>query len=145
MATPQGEEQSHESKEFNKEEIERLQYFLSTLDKPSLSSTCSLLHSRKPSNSHALNAFDISFKDLWIIDSGTIDHMTPSSWFFYSYSPCSNNKKSATADGSLIIVTGIGEIKITPSLIFKNTLHVPKLSANLLSPYPNYHVMSIAK
>ena len=99
LATPQEEKQSHESKEFNKEEIESLRYFLSTLEASSSSSTCSLQQSSKTPISHALNAFDTSFKDSCIIDSGITDHMNSSSQFFLSYSPCSSNRKIATADG----------------------------------------------
>ena len=37
------------------------------------------------------------------------------------------------ANGSLATVAGFGDIYITPTLILKNVLHVPKLSANLVS------------
>ena len=37
------------------------------------------------------------------------------------------------ANDSLATVTGFGNIYITATLILKNVLHVPKLSANLVS------------
>lgn len=41
--------------------------------------------------------------------------------------------KIAVASGSLAIVAGFGDIHITPTLILQNVLHVPKLSASLVS------------
>ena len=43
------------------------------------------------------------------------------------------HRKIATADGSLTIVAGIGDVKISPSLMLKNVLHVPRLTTNLIS------------
>ncbi|KAJ4712334.1 hypothetical protein OWV82_014593 [Melia azedarach] len=43
------------------------------------------------------------------------------------------SRKIATADGSLSTVAGVGDVKISPSFILKNVLHVPKLSTNLVS------------
>ena len=37
------------------------------------------------------------------------------------------------ANGSLVTIAGFGDIYITPTLIPKNVLHVPKLSASLVS------------
>ena len=51
----------------------------------------------------------------------------------FSYSPCPSDRKLATTNGSLIIVAGVGDVRISPSLILKNVLHVPKLSTNLVS------------
>ena len=66
------------------------------------------------------------------MDSGATDHMTHSSNLFSIYSPCPSNKKIATADGSLTTVAGIGDVKMNPSLTFKNVLHIPRLSTNLI-------------
>ena len=59
--------------------------------------------------------------------------MTSKSQLFHTYTPSPSNKKIAVANGSLATVAGFGDIYITPTLILKNVLHVPKLSANLVS------------
>nr|KYP54945.1 Retrovirus-related Pol polyprotein from transposon TNT 1-94 [Cajanus cajan] len=59
--------------------------------------------------------------------------MTPLPKHFSTYSPCPSNKKISTADGTLITVAGQGDVQITPTIILKNVLHVPKLSTNLIS------------
>lgn len=59
--------------------------------------------------------------------------MTHSSQNFSTYRPCPSTRKITTADGSLITVTGLGNIPINPCIALKNVLHVPKLSTNLIS------------
>ena len=59
--------------------------------------------------------------------------MTPKSQLFHTYTPSPSNKKIVVANGSLVTVTGFGDIYITPTLILKNVLHVPKLSVSLVS------------
>ena len=59
--------------------------------------------------------------------------MTPKFQLFHTYTPSPSNKKIAVTNGSLAIVSGFGDIYITPTLILKNVLHVPNLSANLVS------------
>ena len=58
--------------------------------------------------------------------------MTSKSQLFHTYIPSPSNKKIAVANGSLATVAGFGDIYITPTLILKNVLHVPKLLANLV-------------
>ncbi|KAH0686950.1 hypothetical protein KY284_017503 [Solanum tuberosum] len=69
----------------------------------------------------------------WVVDSGATDHMTSLSHLFISYSPCPSYKKITIADGSVITVVGQGDISLGKSLILKDVLHIPKLSANLIS------------
>lgn len=59
--------------------------------------------------------------------------MTCKSEHYSTYKPCLGNKKITAADGTSTTVAGIGHIQVTPSLLLKNVLHVPKLSTNLLS------------
>ena len=59
--------------------------------------------------------------------------MTPKSQLFHTYTPSPGNKKIAVAGGSLAAIAGFRDIYITPTLILKNDLHVPKLSASLVS------------
>ncbi|RVW88127.1 hypothetical protein CK203_042925 [Vitis vinifera] len=58
--------------------------------------------------------------------TGAIDHMTHSPNIFSTYFLCSSNRKIATANGSLTIVASITDVKISPSLMLKNVLHVPR-------------------
>ena len=59
--------------------------------------------------------------------------MTPKFQLFHTYTPSPSNKKIAVANDSLATVAGFGDIYITPTLILKNILHVPKLSTSLVS------------
>lgn len=59
--------------------------------------------------------------------------MTHFSHNFTTYAPCPSNRNIAIADGLLTTIEAIGNIKINPSFILKNILHVPKLSINLVS------------
>ena len=59
--------------------------------------------------------------------------MTHSSHQFICYNPCPSNGKIAIANGTLIIVTGLGDILINKSLTLRNVLLVPRLSTNLIS------------
>ena len=102
---------------FNSEEMEKLRSLLGSLDKPI--GTCSLALSGTPSLSFCINA---SHR---VYDS--------KSQLFHTYTPSPSNKKIAMANGSLATVASFGDIYITPTLILKNVLHVPKLSANLVS------------
>ena len=116
---------------FNNEEMEKLTSLLGSLDKPK--GACSLTLSGAPSFSFCINASNKVYDDFWVIDSNASDHMTPKSQPFHTYTPSPSNKKIAMANGSLATVAGFGGIYITPTLILKNVLHVPKLSANLIS------------
>ena len=82
---------------FNTEEIEKLRSLLGSLD------------------------------DSWVIDSGATNHMTSKSQLFRIYTSSPSNKKIAEANGSLATAVGFGDIYITPTLILKNVLHVPKI------------------
>ena len=73
-------------------------------------------------------------KVAWVVDSRATNHMTLlSSHGFVSYSLCLSNKKIAIVDGTLVTVVGQGNVVINHNFIFKNVLHVPKLSTNLVS------------
>ena len=116
---------------FNGEEIEKLRSLLGSLEKPS--GACSLALSGEFSFPFCLTASNKISNNFWIIDSGATDHMTPTSQLFHTYTPCPSSRKIAVANGSLTTVAGFGDIHITPTLILKDVLHVPKLSASLVS------------
>jgi len=100
----------------NQDKVEQMRSFLNKLDK-SLAS-CSLAHSGMFGKfpSFGLNASDKNYNPYWIQDFGATDHMTPLPKHFSSYIPCPSNKKISTADGSLMIVAGQGEVQISPSI-----------------------------
>ena len=116
---------------FNSEKMEKLRSLLGSLDKPTR--TCSLALSGTPSFSFCINVSHRVYDDSWIIDFGATDHITSKSQLFHTYTPSPSNKKIAVANGSLVTVAGFEDIYIAPTLILKNVLHVPKLSANLVS------------
>ena len=126
--------------EFNKDEIEKLRGLLGSLEKNG--GACSLAFSGKFSTSQGLHVSDKVIQELWVIDSGAIDHMTHSSLNFCTYSPCPSNWKTTVADGSLITVAGLGNIQLSPFITLKNVLHVPKLSTNLISIQKLTHDMN---
>nr|XP_027189473.1 uncharacterized protein LOC113786286 isoform X2 [Cicer arietinum] len=66
----------------------------------------------------------------WIIDSGATNQLTPTSQFLHSCNPCLSNRKIMVANGSVATIAGVGDIRVTSTIILKNVLHVPKLSAN---------------
>ncbi|CAJ2666495.1 unnamed protein product [Trifolium pratense] len=125
----------------NQDEIKRLKSFLSELETPTTVTT-SLAYSGmflfplslgKSQFSVGFNASNKPYNQYWILDSGATDHMTPLPTQFSTYSPCLSNKKISTADGTLLTVAGQGDIQISPSIILRNVLHIPKLSTSLIS------------
>ena len=69
--------------------------------------------------------------------------MTPKSQLFHTYTPSLSNKKIAAANDSLATIVGFRDIYITPTLILKNVLYVPKLSANLVSIQKLIHDLNL--
>ena len=95
------------------------------------SNTSSLTTTGKNSSFLAFNAS--CSKDIWIIDSGATDHMTPYMSYLSSYSPLPNKRHITVANGSQAPIVGSGNILLSPSLHLNHMLHVPKLANNLLS------------
>ena len=116
---------------FNNEEMEKLRSLLGSLDKST--GACSLALSSTPSFHFCINASNKVYDDSWVIDFCATYHMTPKSQLFHTYTPSPSNKKIAVVNDSLSTIVGFKDIYITPTLILKNVLHVPKLSASLVS------------
>ena len=109
----------------------RVRSLIGNLDKPA--GTCSLAYSGAFPTSIGLNVSSETFSNSWVMDSGATDHMTNLLNGFFTYLPCPSSRKIATTDGSLTTIVGVGDVKLGPSLILKNVLHVPRLFTNLVS------------
>ena len=72
-------------------------------------------------------------RNAWILDSGATNHMTPIADLFTSYTPCPNNKNVQIADGTLLVVSGIGTLNLDPIGKLEHVLHVPQLFVSLVS------------
>ncbi|KAA0045027.1 Beta-galactosidase [Cucumis melo var. makuwa] len=79
--------------------------------------------------SQSLGLINVDGTNLWILDLGATDHLTGFSEHFVTYTPCAGNEKIRIADGSLAPIVGKGQIVLYDGF----SLHVPKLSYNLLS------------
>jgi hypothetical protein len=71
--------------------------------------------------------------DAWIVDSGESHHMEATKEFYSSLDAC-KYIHILMGDNSPVEVSKKGRIELTNG-IFKNVLHIPKLSVNLLSVY----------
>lgn len=100
------------------------------MNKPTTS--CPLTQSSQYPISHVFGVSNDCFPSAWVLNSGVIDHMTYSSQCFFSYNPCSKDKKIKIVDGTLAIVASQGKFSLTSTLTLKFVLYVPKLSAILL-------------
>jgi hypothetical protein len=90
------------------------------------------LNSKKGNSSHALIAINSS-PDAWIVYSGASHHMDTLEEV-YSSLDAWKGPPILMGDNSSVEVTDKGRIELTNES-FKNVLHVPKLSVNLLSVY----------
>ncbi|KAM0954152.1 putative RNA-directed DNA polymerase [Dioscorea sansibarensis] len=81
--------------------------------------------------SHANGLPDLG--EVCIVDSSDFDHMTSCAHFFSTYSPSSGNHRVTLTDGSFSTVAGTGTIRLSPNLVLKDVLYVPKLACTLIS------------
>jgi hypothetical protein len=90
------------------------------------------LNPKKGNSIHALISINSSL-DVWIVDSRASHHMAASKEVYYSLDAC-KGPLILMGDNSYVEVTDKGRIELT-NVSFKNVLHVPKLSFNLLFMY----------
>lgn len=121
---------SSDSLPFTKEQMEKLYKMFQSQTLGNSNPSCSLAQS---GNFFTAAVACSKSNGSWILDSGATDHMTGTSEFFSSYTPCAGNQKVKIADGSFAVVAGKGTVSISPFLNLKDVLHVPHLSYNLLS------------
>ena len=91
---------------FNEEEIDKLEQFISQLEKPEGSSH----FAQTGKYSQALSASRNQYTSTWIIDLGASNRMTSSSKSFSTYCPYPGNQKIKIADGTLVGIGGGGLI-----------------------------------
>ena len=71
-------------------------------------------------------------KQPWFFDTACCNHMTPDESQFSDKAPLEHPITIYTADGTPMLVSHKGTIS-SPSLSLNDTIHIPKLSLNLLS------------
>ena len=69
----------------------------------------------------------------WIFNSRATHHMTPNKSKFIPLSMCDTPRRVLIAGTQILHVDGIGDVEINVVGILKNVLHVPNLSAQLMS------------
>jgi hypothetical protein len=89
-------------------------------------------NSKKGNCSHALISINSS-PDAWIVDSRALHHMVASKEVYYYLDAC-KVPPILMGDNYFVEVTDKGRIELTNES-FKNVLHVPKISFNLLFVY----------
>ena len=89
---------------------------MDSLTKPS--NYCSFTMSGKSSSFLSFNAS--STENIWNINSGATDHMTPHSSSFSSYTTLSGKPYITVANGSTTPINGRGNIHLQPSFPLKN-------------------------
>ena len=99
-----------EQSEFNKDETENLRNLLGTLEKPISIGACSHALSSKYTTCNVFSTLELKLLSSWVIDLGTINHMTYSSYKFNTYStPSPRSRKIAIADGTLTTMASQGD------------------------------------
>lgn len=78
-------------------------------------------------------------KSDWIVDSGATQHMSPNKEWFSEYRPITQ-KPVYTANSGQMKAIGIGKMEVkfqgdnqVSTIVLKDVLHIPELSANLIS------------
>ncbi|GAA0140999.1 hypothetical protein LIER_02242 [Lithospermum erythrorhizon] len=77
--------------------------------------------------------FKSAVSNLWILDSGAIDHITPYLSLFASYKPVPFPMFITISNGSNISIKHYGTVRLSPHLTLQNVLHIPDFHYNLLS------------
>ncbi|RDX97468.1 hypothetical protein CR513_19755, partial [Mucuna pruriens] len=72
-------------------------------------------------------------QSIWILDSGTIDHMTPFPSHFISYLKVPKRQLITVVNGDHVPIVGSDNVQLHSSLSLNNVLYVPKLANNLIS------------
>ena len=87
----------------------------------------SMANSGKSELLTSLSMFTNNVSNMWILDSGATDHMTPLTDVFESYEEIAPGKHVQSAHGTLLPVVGIGKLNILHVGQISNVVHVPKV------------------
>ena len=68
--------------------------------------------------------------DTWVIDTGATDHIVHSVHLFTNFTAISTNVE--LPNGETVVVTHLGSISLSATLVLHNVLYVPSFSFNLL-------------
>lgn len=116
---------------FSSEEIGQVKGLIGFIEKSS--GACSLALLGKSPFSFDLYVSKKCSINSWTVDSGATDHMTYSTQCFNTHTLCPSNRKTVVVNGFLATIANLRNIQVTPSIIFKDIYHVPKLLVNLIS------------
>jgi hypothetical protein len=99
-----------------------------------------------PDLSHSLFASNVKLPivvsdNLWVIDTGAIDHMVHS-FSCLTTVTSTMNASVELPNGDLVSVTHIGTVQFSPSLTLTNVLCVPSFQLNLISVSKLVHSLS---
>ncbi|KAL2327646.1 hypothetical protein Fmac_021073 [Flemingia macrophylla] len=110
-----------------KEELDRLKAMVESMSKPSGSCTMSM------TGKNCLNTAGHLSQEIWILDSGATDHMTPFHMIFKSYVKQNKEQFITVVNGQGVPICGSGNIILESSIILNDVLYVPQLANNLIS------------
>lgn len=118
-----------------KTENEAANQVAATTSKPKLSLTQDeiqlfkdFIASNKTNNSGNIYSFSFnvnSYIDRWIVDTGAFQHMTGNLHLFTTPPAKESNHFFTIPSGKILLVKGVGSIKISENLIPKNVLFIP--------------------
>ena len=94
------------------QEIQKLKSMINTSS--TIIGSTSMANSGKKDFFTDLSTFTNNFSNIWILDSGATDHMTPLKHLFTSYESMIPGKHVQTTDGTLLTVVVIGTMNIDP-------------------------------
>ncbi|RDY04922.1 hypothetical protein CR513_11294, partial [Mucuna pruriens] len=101
---------------FSKEEMDHLRAFLNSTSKPL--GSCGLTMNGKSS----FNVSGSVSQNIWILDFGATDHMTPFPSYFTSYLKVSKKQLITIANGDHVPIAGSGNVQLHSSLFLHNEL-----------------------
>ena len=107
--------------------MDRLRALLNSTSKPL--GSCGLTMNGKSS----CNISGSVLQNIWILDSGTTDHMTPFPSHFTSYSKAPKQQLITIANGDHAPIVEYDNVQFQSFLSLHNVLYVPKLANNLIS------------
>jgi len=116
--------------QLNLEELDQLKALLRTFQD---GASCSLVQQGKYLSYSSFSASKTNWNNMWILDLGATDHLTPNLHVFETYAPLETTRRITIANGISIPIAGKGKVHLSPQLSINHVLHVPNLTTNLIS------------